>query len=392
MIYSNSRLDCFSNCPKQFEYRYILKPEVPAHDSIESFMGKRVHETLEHFYRDLHLTKNNSLKELENHYSKIWKEHWKKDVVLRDGYSQKHFFDLGKKCLKNFYHDVHQKHNGDVIGIEKRVQLKIGSHLLQGYIDLLVKAGPNHYQIIDYKTGSLKDQNQVDKDEQLALYQIAIQEQFPDAKKVDLVWHYLAYNHTATSQRTLKQLEALKTKIETQIKQIESTKNFETKVSPLCGYCAYKSLCPAWKHQEMLKALPKTQYKKEEGLILADEYAKTYNELKKIEKELDSQLKVLKEKIFEYAKQHEFEVVQGTNCKLKLKIEEKVSLPGKNTEERKFLEDLIQKHNLWNELSELDIYKVKRYLEEGKFDGKLSKELMKTAKKSETKSITMSKK
>ncbi len=373
-----------------FEYRYIIKPEVPDRDSIESFMGKRVHETIEHFYRDLHLTKNNSLKELEKHYSKIWKEHWKKNVVLRDGYSQKHFFDLGKKCLKNFYHDIHQKHNGDVIGIEKRVKIKIGSSLLQGYIDLLVKAGPHHYQIIDYKTGSLKDQTQVDKDEQLALYQIAVQEQFPDAKKIDLIWHYLAYNHTATSQRSPQQINALKVKVGEQINQIESTNNFETKVGPLCGYCAYKSICPAWKHQEMLKALPKTQYKREEGLKLADEYAKKYQEKSKLVKELESQLEGLKEKIFEYANQHGFEVVQGTNCKLRLKTEEKISFPSKSSPERKELEKLIQKHNLWAEFSELDIYKLKNYIDEGKIDKKLVKELLKLAEKRESKAIYVS--
>ena len=49
-IYSHSRLACFENCPKQFHYRYVLK--IPSEsESIEAFLGKRVHEVLERLHR-----------------------------------------------------------------------------------------------------------------------------------------------------------------------------------------------------------------------------------------------------------------------------------------------------------------------------------------------------
>ena len=39
----------FEDCPKRFEYRYVLK--IPSEtDGIEAFVGSRVHEVLEKLY------------------------------------------------------------------------------------------------------------------------------------------------------------------------------------------------------------------------------------------------------------------------------------------------------------------------------------------------------
>ncbi|MFH0970170.1 MAG: PD-(D/E)XK nuclease family protein [Candidatus Diapherotrites archaeon] len=397
MIYSYSGISTFELCPKKFEFQYLTKPkpDVPERESIHSFMGKRVHETLEKFYKDKDYEKEATLSELVKYYSKIWKEEWKNGIILDGVHSQKDFFNKGKRCLKNFYNDIRKKHNGDIIGIEKKIRFKLDEeekYQMKGVIDLFLKIDEKHYQIVDYKTGQPHDQLQVDQDEQLPLYQIAIQERYPQAEKIDLIWHYLSINDSRLSSRTPQKLEALKKKTIQTIKAIENTQKFETKPGKLCGYCKYQPICPAFKHQEMLKTLPKTQYKKEEGLILADEYAKTYHELKRIEKELDSQLEVLKEKIFDYAKQHGFEVVQGTNCKLSLKKEVKTHFPFKNSKERATLNQLIEAHNLWKDLSELDTTKLWNYLKEGKIDPKLAKKIGSFLEEYDSKTIYIGKK
>lgn len=44
-IYSHSSLGSFETCPRQFWYRYIGKPEIEKVETIEAFLGSRVHET-----------------------------------------------------------------------------------------------------------------------------------------------------------------------------------------------------------------------------------------------------------------------------------------------------------------------------------------------------------
>ena len=52
--YSYSRLNTFKNCPHQYKIIYIDKIK-KQDESIEAYMGKRVHETLEWLYLDCKL-------------------------------------------------------------------------------------------------------------------------------------------------------------------------------------------------------------------------------------------------------------------------------------------------------------------------------------------------
>lgn len=63
-IFSRSRIRTFENCPLQYKYHYLdkIKPDVP--NTVEAFMGSRVHEVLEKLYKDLRYKKLNSLEKL----------------------------------------------------------------------------------------------------------------------------------------------------------------------------------------------------------------------------------------------------------------------------------------------------------------------------------------
>ena len=76
-----------------------------------------------------------------------------------------------------------------------------------GYIDRLSRVEKGVYAVHDYKTGSIMEQEYADKDRQLALYSIAIKQTFREAKKIKLIWHYVAYGEDVISERTDKQLE-----------------------------------------------------------------------------------------------------------------------------------------------------------------------------------------
>ncbi|MDO8538297.1 MAG: PD-(D/E)XK nuclease family protein [archaeon] len=397
MIYSNSRLNCFEQCPKKFEFKYLQRVGVPERLSIEAFLGKKVHEALEKLFKDLQHTKKNSLEDLLIFFEKKWKEDWRESIIVsKEDLSVENYFELGKKCLTNFYKNNHPFERGKIIGIEKKISIDLnndGKHKLTGVIDLLVQVNKNHFQIQDYKTTqNLPVQKKMEQDMQLALYQLWVEKEFPEAKKIDLIWHYLVFEREGISHRNKKQLEQLKKKLIALINKIEATERFETKVSPLCNYCEYKHICPAWTHQEMVEGMDARQYKKEEGVILVDEYASAYRKKQELLLEVEEKLEKLKQEIFAYAEQHKFEVIIGSDCRLKIKTMEKLRFPAKHSQEREKLEQLIKKHNLWNQLTELDTAKLLNLIEEGELDKKIAKELEKFAQKYETKSIYLGKK
>ena len=82
---------------------------------------------------------------------------------------------------------------------------------------------------------------------QLALYEMALRHRWPDADRITLIWHYLAFDRDISVAKTLRQLETVKQNTLGLIMTIENTRDFPAHVTPLCDWCEYKELCPAMK-------------------------------------------------------------------------------------------------------------------------------------------------
>ncbi len=52
-IYSHSRLSVYETCPRQYRFQYVERLEVPEVESVEMFLGSRVHEALEMLYENV---------------------------------------------------------------------------------------------------------------------------------------------------------------------------------------------------------------------------------------------------------------------------------------------------------------------------------------------------
>lgn len=248
-VYSPSRFSTFDNCPKQFEFRYIQKIQRDT-ESIEAFVGKRVHEILERLYH--HVARHSrppSLRQVLDRYRGDWRLRWHEGVeIIKKENDTDHYLAHGARCLENYYRSHYPFEDGETVAIEENVHFKLdadGRYRARGIIDRLVRRRPSHYEIHDYKTGSyLPPQARLDSDRQLALYQIGIQQTCADAEQVDLVWHYLSFNRTVRSSRSEEQLDRLRTETIDLIERIEATREFPTKPGPLCRWCEYRDLCP----------------------------------------------------------------------------------------------------------------------------------------------------
>jgi putative RecB family exonuclease len=247
--YSHSRISCFENCPKQFHYRYVLR--LPAEsESIEAFVGKRVHEVLERLHRFVDRGMVPSLNKVLARFGALWDETWNGERVrvVREGTEVDDYRAIGERCLRQFYRQNYPFDRDETLGLEERVTVVLDAereHRVQGFIDRLVRAPDGAVEIHDYKTSRrMPSQKRLDEDRQLALYQLAVQGRFPDTP-IRLVWHYLAQGATRVSTRSPEQLEELRTSTSRRIEQIESAEQFEARPSALCGWCEYRDLCPA---------------------------------------------------------------------------------------------------------------------------------------------------
>jgi len=81
-IYSYSRLKCFEQCPLKYKFRYIDKVRTEVKESVELFIGKRVHETLKKLYQDLWYQKMNPLVELLHYLRNEWSKKRNDGIVF----------------------------------------------------------------------------------------------------------------------------------------------------------------------------------------------------------------------------------------------------------------------------------------------------------------------
>jgi putative RecB family exonuclease len=394
--YSHSRLSTYENCPLKYRFAYVDRVKLERMpESIEAFMGKRVHEALEKLYADRMLSKANMLEELLDFYDEAWGQEWSDDVqIVRKDLTADNYHETGRRCIADYYRRYAPFDQGRTLKLEAPVYINIDGYRLMGYIDRLDLVGDGRYEIHDYKTSrSLPAQQYFDDDRQLALYQIGVHNMWKDAENVDLVWHYLVHDREMRSCRSPECLDRLKASIVGVIQQIEAAEkeyDFPVNESGLCNWCEYRSLCPTCKHEAAVEKLPANEFLDDDGVKLVNHYAKLYEEKKEYNERMDARLELLREAIIEYAKREGIDVIRGSDRKLKVKIETKAKFPGKGDDEREALELLLKSAGAWDMLSTLDTFALARALKNETLDPALISNLRKFITTEESCRITLS--
>lgn len=248
VTYSHSRLSTFEQCPLKFKFKYIEKIPPEIKQSIEGFLGNKVHETLEWIYKEVSKGKEFQLEEVLNFYVKEWNKDFSNEIKITKAYNDaEYYFNKGIKFLIDYFLK-YSPFKDNTIAIEKKLTFALddeGRYQIEGYIDRLVHhKDANIFEIHDYKTsGFLKSQEELDNDKQLALYSIGIKKLFENVQDIHLVWHFLDFNQKLISKRTDEQLENLKKNIIALIKKIESATEFPANPCTLCNWCEYQNYC-----------------------------------------------------------------------------------------------------------------------------------------------------
>lgn len=375
-VFSNSRLSTYEQCPLKYKYQYVdkIEPEEGG-DTVEAFMGSRVHEALEKLYNDLKLQKRNTLENLLQYFNSRWEKNWTDDIVIvKQGYTAENYRKTGEKCISDYY-NRYAPFKERVLGIETSDLISLddeGKFKWNIRMDRLDDCGDGRYEIHDYKTaGYLPRQDYLDADRQLALYSLWVKENFRDTKSVDLVWHYLVFDKELRSTRTEAQLEELRLATLVAVKSVVDAQEFPAIETALCDWCRYRSICPRWSHLYKVEELPPRKFKAEEGVKMVDELA----DLSLKKKELEEQIEMVKSDLIAYAGNLGVDVVFGSDRKATISITREISFPAKHSEERDELVKLLKKNGLWGEVEDLDVFSLKKILNEKKWGKDICKQL-----------------
>ncbi len=373
-IYSHSRVNTYENCPYQYKLKYIDRIEPEISTTIEAFMGDIVHQTLEHLYKLKKFKKRVALNVLIKFYRDLWEKNYSDDILIvkadKENLTADNYRKMGEKFIKDYYDRIKPFEQMTILGLETQDRMTLpDGNQWHVRIDKLGCDDKGNYYVCDYKTNSrMKDQEEADSDRQLAMYSIWVKDKFKDAKSVKLVWHMLAFNKDAVSERTEKQLEKLQNEIIGKIREIENATEFPRNQTALCDYCGFKSICPSFKHQAELEKIETTgEFKKDEGVKLVDEFS----EIKTKQAELKKAEEEFKDKLIQYAKQFGIDVVYGSNKKCSVKEIDKVVMP----EDKEKLIQLMKDKGIWEDFVMINFMKFQSGVLKNVLDEDVKKEV-----------------
>lgn len=388
--YSYSRLNTFQQCKLRYKYQYIDKVETEIENTIEGFMGGLVHEVLEKLYMDVKFQKLPSLQELLEHYDDLWAKNWNDAIIIvRKQYSAENFKKMGVKFITDYYNRYKPFDQTKILALETMRKVEIAPGILFHIrIDRLAM-DDDVYEIHDYKTSnSLPTQQDIDKDRQLSIYAYGLKLMYPDARKIRLIWHYLAFDKEICIERSDEELKHVKEGMLEIIKLVETCTDWPAKESALCRWCSFQPICPKWKHQFELEDKDVNEYLDDDGVKLVNKFAEVYEKCKDVEEEKEK----LKEALIAFAKKNDVEIVYGSDVKAAIYTYPRLSFPKRDDPRQNEFFAVLRKIGLWDDLAQPNVYELAKLINNKEIHADLVKLLDRFIEKGETNRVYLRKK
>ena len=237
--YSPSALKMYDDCPLKYYHSYVLG--IPGEIKPAFELGTIVHKVVENItwkiQRDEEVSEEKALKYLDS----IW---------VSSAYESEEMEKQDRKDAEEWirlFIARQAEKEGNIIGIEKWLELDIDGRMIRGKVDRIDDLGES-IEVIDYKTSKQKASKPgLKKDFQMALYWLGL-EKMQD-KPISSIGHwYLRHDKLVMVIITPEELENVR---ERAIKIIESIEEKNYKASPgyqTCRFCDYADLCDdRWK-------------------------------------------------------------------------------------------------------------------------------------------------
>lgn len=262
-IYSPSKLNMFTSCPKSYQFYYLdpiyspMKTDLKKlPQNIYSFftLGKAVHNALTLFFHSP--SEERTKDSLKDHLKETWRSEMMKNkkpplgkwggfATLeeeRQSYGEalkmlNNFMDMFEEDFEieylptaDFYHSI--KDYQDLITPLSR------DFDISGKFDLVAREGDSLH-IVDFKTSKREEENPF----QLRFYKILAEEKFKKPVK-KASFYFLKTGKKKEFDLEPEKKDKIKSEILDKIKKIVATESFGPQPSKLCQFCLYRTFCP----------------------------------------------------------------------------------------------------------------------------------------------------
>lgn len=174
-VFSYSQLSTYERCPREYKYRYVLGLPTPASSHIS--FGSSVHDSLRAFYERIRAV-HSGIEGVEmpekTDLLALFESFWRTQGYDTAEHEQKQRA-FGEKILREYLEKFDYK-NEQPLEIEKKFKYAIQDVKITGVVDRMDLVKEGVVDIYDYKTGRPKNQKDANKEWQLVLYSMAVEE------------------------------------------------------------------------------------------------------------------------------------------------------------------------------------------------------------------------
>lgn len=233
---SASAVETYETCPLQFKFEREWKLSRQLHAAVQ--YGAAMHRVLRTYFDSIRLNRTKP----DDEMLQLFRD----DLLscgIEDEYQRALYLQQGTQQLKDFLTAAHSSLTPNVLHTEEWFDVHIAGTKLAGRIDRIDLASDGSVNIVDYKTGKARSQDDADESLQLSIYAMAAQEKW-GYRIGELSFHNLEGNVTIISKRTEFQLEQARERVRDAARNIADG-NFQPKVGFHCNFCSFRGLCPA---------------------------------------------------------------------------------------------------------------------------------------------------
>ena len=224
----------YSTCPLKFKLQRDWR--IPGEAAAALQYGNAVHTVLKHYYDPSAHAEDLDSDTVVQAFTREFNK-----AVIEDPVQRKMYEEQAERQLRALI-EARLRSSLDVLAAEHRITFKLGELEIVGRIDRMDLLGDTSVRVVDYKTGSPKDQRFADESLQLSIYAMGVSRMGYTPRELVLVNVQDATE--VISFRTAKQLETAQRKIEEAAEGI-ARGEFDAQPGPHCVWCEFRKLCPA---------------------------------------------------------------------------------------------------------------------------------------------------
>jgi DNA helicase II / ATP-dependent DNA helicase PcrA len=232
LMLSASDIETYRLCPLKYKFARVFR--IPQEATIHQRFGIALHQVLERFHQQGRGTRE----ELMDLFEAAWRR-----GGFGDSDDELQFRERALAALERYWERA-RADDGEPVWFERSFSFKLGPHVLRGRVDRVDRRPDGSYELIDYKTGKAKTEEQLREDVQLSIYQIGAREAWQLETSAQS-YLYVMTGEKVPVEHSAEQLERVRATV-AEIGEGIMRQDFRpTPTQEICSFCDYRIICPA---------------------------------------------------------------------------------------------------------------------------------------------------